>query len=516
MNALGQFLPVFFGIIVLGFVAFAGSSVFSRDRLTCEGDKVRQRRGPHFNVTAALLAALVLGSWAWLKTCERSLPSHHLTKDRNLKSLWVLYDKGSSGYFLEAAFQMDSAADFLAGYEKLMREGDFYHVGTHPPGLFLLSKGILNLCEKVPSVVSLLGRFHIREDVEEFRRMEHQLVKVGLADVPRPLEKFELTALNLLAELSTFAAALTVVPLYYTMRRGFHALVAWRAATLFATFPCLAIFLPKSDVAFTFTSMTAVAFGVAAFASRSGNRVRVPAAIGAGLTIWVGLMMSLAHLPVLFLLIVLSVIRLIRALALRSSRTLAASVVTTELTVLGTLIATIFLAAVVFSGICECNLFNIWRLNLVNHAAFYQHHTRTMWKWLLVNPLELSMSVGLPVALTMLGGARILWQRLRDAEGRKNGTLSSDLSIAVLLTLGLLWASSRNSGEAARLWCFLTPWLLVLTGQVLRVEIQSKPGKVAGTVWTTLLGAQMLTGIIVCGRVKVFLMDVGASIIPEL
>ena len=34
--------------------------------------------------------------------------------------------------------------------------------------------------------------------------------------------------------------------------------------------------------------------------------------------------------------------------------------------------------------------------NFRNHAAFYDHYTRTYWKWLLVNPIELIFAVGAP------------------------------------------------------------------------------------------------------------------------
>jgi len=492
--AIAQYLPAFFGITVLGFVAIGGSNVIFRARLTCEGDKAQLRRGPELHITAALLAGLVFGSWVWLQTCQRCAPSPH----RELKSLWVPYDKASSGYFFEAAFRMSSTTEFLADYEDRLSEGDVYHIGTHPPGLFLISRWTLQLCDNVAWLVSSSGRFRSRADVEVFRDLESS------AGLERPLENFELTALHLLSEFATLAAALTVIPLYYMIRRSFHAVVAWRCASLWVTFPCLAIFLPKSDVAFTFTSMTAVALGVFTFAPRSDLRIRIPFAVAAGLTVWCGLLMSLAHLPVLFLLIILSLIRTLRCYGQSSSRTLPTGVILTELIVLATVLGTICLATLIFSVTFECNLISIWQRNLINHAAFYEQHTRTWWKWLLVNPVELALSVGLPVTLVMICGVGVLWQRLWNEADRRLGTLASDVSLAVLTTIGLLWFSGRTSGEAARLWCFLTPWLLVLVAQVIRIEVQVKSGKDGGTVWHVLLAAQMLTGAIVCGRVGGF------------
>jgi len=38
-------------------------------------------------------------------------------------------------------------------------------------------------------------------------------------------------------------------------------------------------------------------------------------------------------------------------------------------------------------------------VELSEHAGFYRHYARTYWKWLLVNPVELSYSAGWPVAI---------------------------------------------------------------------------------------------------------------------
>ena len=122
----------------------------------------------------------------------------------------------------------------------------------------------------------------------------------------------------------------------------------------------------------------------------------------------------------------------------------------------------------------DVNLVNVWRWNVINHAAFYNdpRFTRTYWKWLLVNPFELALSVGLPIALLALVGFRRSIQSVfsrsqaprsqagaweRERNGQRIGTCC-----CIAVTIVLLWLSGKNSGEAARLWLFLMPWLIWL------------------------------------------------------
>ena len=45
------------------------------------------------------------------------------------------------------------------------------------------------------------------------------------------------------------------------------------------------------------------------------------------------------------------------------------------------------------------NLLNVWAWNYRNHAGFYGQFPRTYWRWLLVNPLELALALGVPIVV---------------------------------------------------------------------------------------------------------------------
>jgi len=97
------------------------------------------------------------------------------------------------------------------------------------------------------------------------------------------------------------------------------------------------------------------------------------------------------------------------------------------------------------------NLLSVWQWNYRNHAAFYAHYARTYWKWLLVNPLEFALAVGLPIVAAALFGFRNLlaggWRQ------RAMGPYWCLTGVGLLLSL-----SGKNMGEAARLWLIVMPW----------------------------------------------------------
>ena len=105
------------------------------------------------------------------------------------------------------------------------------------------------------------------------------------------------------------------------------------------------------------------------------------------------------------------------------------------------------------------NLFTVWWLNYQNHAGFYEHYSRTYWKWLLVNPVELSFAAGGSVFLLAAASAVSL--------GKQRRSSLAMFAWSMLFVWGMLWLTGKNSGEAARLWIVFLPWLVWLAGPLL-------------------------------------------------
>lgn len=156
-------------------------------------------------------------------------------------------------------------------------------------------------------------------------------------------------------------------------------------------------------------------------------------------------------------------------------------------------------------GYYELNLLSIWSWNLSNHALFYDHNVRTWWKWLLVNPIELTLAVGVPIIALVKAGS---WRLLREPR-----RLLASPVVPITVVLTLLWLSGKNMGEAARLWILLMPWLAASTANAFGTP--ALPGMDAATsepaalldgrrFWFTLLCLQVVVAGLTTLRVDGF------------
>jgi len=415
------------------------------------GGRQLSRRGAASSTRVyAWLAGLVAVSFAWLWVVQESAP----IRNRLGKSAFVLYYPSSSGYFTKARYEDADVPEFLSGYADLMRERDVLHVGTHPPGLFLIFHGLIRTCEQVPGVAAILAA----TQPSSFREACDVIARNSLRSVPpRLLLVGDRQVLWLATLLVMLSASLSVLPLYALMRRTHDAAAAWWTAALWPSIPALAVFTPKSDVAYAFVGLLMVLAWLTAVDRRS-----VLLSTLAGLIVWCGLMMSLAFLPViLFLVIAGWQSRRIRVSESEDVTVRGASSwmrgVPPGRCIVGALVG--FLLPTLLMGWgCGINLFDVWWLNYQNHAAFYAKYVRTGWQWRLVNPVELAFAAGWPVALlALVAGASTI--RRRD--------WSAIPAAAVLIVWGALWLSGKNSGEAARLWIVFLPWLVWMGGRTL-------------------------------------------------
>lgn len=435
-------------------------------------------------------ALLLVFSAQWLWAVQQAAATPH----RQLKPLWVLYDPGASGYFFEAVFRMDSPARFLSQYEAKMKEGDVLHIGTHPPGMFLLAKGCIELCE-TDSIWSSVANSLIPDSTDEAFEFVEQNARLH-----RPLTQQERSGLKLLAVFTFTLMVAAVIPLAVLTARVFGPKSAWLICCLYPTAPSLAIFYPKSDVLFPFLStLLLLSAVVGSHSKRNAMIIAVPA----GLLLLFSATLSLAILPTLF------AIALMLGFRVWQNRQQALWP-TTILISLVTL--TIVSAAVAIDTIYDCNLFVVFQSNLSNHAGFYDQFTRTWWKWFLVNPIELAFSVGLPVVAAAIWSAIVL--RSPSSTDKVNAadlhqdcderSQASALRISLAFTMALLWVSGKNNGEAARLWCFLVPWVLIVIGPWLGRLLKEGSLQKPGLVVRWLMVIQLIACIITVGRVSGF------------
>jgi methylthioxylose transferase len=89
--------------------------------------------------------------------------------------------------------------------------------------------------------------------------------------------------------------------------------------------------------------------------------------------------------------------------------------------------------------------------NLHHHARFYDEYPRTYRLWLVINPLELAIALGIPSVIWCVAA-------VREPLGLPISVWSTVLVLALANLIG------RNMGEVARLWLLYMPPLLVGAG----------------------------------------------------
>lgn len=438
--AISGLLPLAAGVIYVGF-ALLGALRIGRAGTTERG---------------AWLVTLVVVAFGWLGGALDSVPPPHGYS----RVPWVLYYPRSSGYFWQARYDVEDAKTFLAGYEDLLAERDVLHIGTHPPGLTLSYFGLLHLCRSFPSLTDAVLRLQPPGVREGFRLLQ-EMSQPG----EHPLEPADTACLWLAALLTQLAAVSTCVVLYFLARRHFDRRAAWFTACLWPLVPAVAVFFPKSDVVYAFPAVTSAWLWLSACDRQSPLR-----ALGSGIVLWIGMMLSLAFLTVLALLGVMSLWEVrTRTRVTEYGRPRFLSFKILVLAAIGFLVPTIALA--VFADV---NLFNVWAWNYSNHALFYEEYERNWQAWLKVNPLELAFAVGLPVAVTAVWG---IGRLLRSGEW---STARGSAAMSFLCVWGLLWLSGKNMGEAARLWILLMPWVVLAAGGAFANEAEAEAAETTG------------------------------------
>ncbi|MFM7057823.1 MAG: hypothetical protein ACKO2P_12965 [Planctomycetota bacterium] len=444
------------------------------------GDRPLARRNRWQRLLFSLLLA---GSAAiWQAGAVSATPS----PQRELRWLWVNYDPWATGYFFDAVADRRSLSEFLRGYEAETAAGDVLHRGTHPPGLPVLNRLLLRITRGSPVLSATVISLADGPALQTFRSLE------GQAALASPLTDPDLAALVLCSAVALGCCGCLPVLVFLLLEPVVGHRGAWRSAVLSAAIPAVAVFLPRSDMHYAASGCLLLLL-VGRGMSATARVPRLLLSVVGGVWLFGCLQVSLAHLPVLAAAGIWTFLG-----ALRRPYGAGRDVVWFW----GILLAAFLTAAVLFSVSTGCRPWVVWRQNLINHEAFYSEYSRTWWKWLLVNPLELFFASGPPLALAGIAGASAA---VRQLFSRSPMEPQKTLAAAVFLVWLLLLLSGKNQGEAARLWTFLTPWVSVCAAARLEPAGSVKGAGTDQAPWLLLLVAQLLCCAVTAGRVSGYL-----------
>ena len=426
------------GVGVLAYALFAALGVRALDR---PGSRPRE------SVWVAVLAVVAVVAQAVVQ--EGAPEGYGLAK-------WImaLREPGSSGYHTVARDEMpDGLGPFLRAYPTWIARQDSLHIGTHPPGLFVVARLMLDLTRANPG----LARRMVDLAPGSVTRM------IQTSRSIKPLPRADAAALVLTGALTLIGSALTVVPLFLLVRASQPPRIAWVAATLWPLLPAALLFQPTADTAFPLPATASLAAAAWAVRSRRGW-IGTTLAVMSGAILAVGMQLTLAYLAV-------GVLVAVVLIGSPGPRGPASRLLLIALTGLGFAVAT-----GVWWGPTGANPLAVWWINQRHHAAFYTAYPRSRWLWTVVNVIETAVAVGL--ASTVLAG----W-------GAFHPRLNSTASWATPAVLVVLTISGRSLSEVARIWLPLFPPLLGFAA----VGWNRLGGSPAGLAWSIgWLGIQSL------------------------
>lgn len=448
----------------------------------------------HWELSIWLLTLTASGI-IWSLLLQDSPPAEY----RLSKAPFILYYEGSSGYFTEANEEISDVRQYLVNYEEKMKQGDVLHEGTHPPGLPLFYLALIKLCDQFPGLQAQL----LNTQPASFQEAMQTISEITSLS-RHPLSDSGAAVLWLATMITLVMSSLTVIPLFLLSKEFTSREISWQVSTLWPLIPAALIFQPKSDALYSMISILFLYLWIVAW--RRDSRLLY---ILAGFILWTGLFLSLAFLPVALCAVLYCIFETWR---LRPDNTHQAPAVKHFLSAGFFGLLGITVPTALMSFLFELNLWNVWILNFQNHAGFYLQYPRTYWKWLLFNPIEISLTLGLPVSWLVL---KSLWIQTGFRNLRQTDPCQSSfnhLLISCVLVLGLLWLSGKNMGEAARLWLIFLPWFLVMSITYWQ-SIASEPHSASSdrssflkhhSVWIAVLAAQAIVCIATVNRITGF------------
>ncbi len=329
---------------------------------------------------------------------------------------WVaLSMPGASGYQTVARMEIDDLRAFLKDYPDWIQQQDALHIGTHPPGLFVLNQVALRITDQAQGATRFIDQ-HLPAELETAFR------EFGVPRSDRIAQVFVGLA-------TLLASAWTAIPIYLILRRlKWSPAIAWSSAALWPVLPASIMFQPTADTAFPILSALAICLVI---------KPDTWSVFAAGIILGVGMWFSLVFLAVGLVVGLATLWDQERSIWNRARNFL--------------LIGFGFLGLTIANWILtDANPFEIWWANQSNHARFYEEFPRSYFKWMLTNPIELIVAIGLPTAL---------WIMVLLVSRRSLRITWVTLGVLLLLTL-----TGRSLSEIARLWLPFYPLLVIAIG----------------------------------------------------
>jgi hypothetical protein len=340
--------------------------------------------------------------------------------------------------YFAVSLDVTDPARWIADYPRLLHALP-YHAGTHPPGFVLFFLAIRRVCAAIIDTPSPY--------LDQLARQYNDVFGLGLRGPDAAAAIASALVIALLG-------ALAILPIYYLARLLVGPRAAPYAACLSASIPALLLLAASPDLIILSLTALALCLGYCAWRRRS-----LPLAFVAGLTVALGLFLSLAFALVAALAAIWLILGLFGPSPRREAVARAAAIGGAAFAGL----LAFYLALYVIYGYRPIEV--AFQALQAHRAVTTVEAARTYWAWVLMNPVECALFAGLPLVIA----AAWSWRVCADpSQARLRLFLWAWFLLFVALDL-----SGTVRGEVGRIWLFLL-WPISLAASA---WLAARPGR---------------------------------------
>lgn len=395
----------------------------------------------------------------------------------------VVTQESVGGYF-GLSEEIVSPRAFLEGYPRLLATRQpVGHLNTHPPGntmYFYLLRRLFETSPDLARQVTALETPSMTGPHGAFALVESQRLVV--------LSFAERATVFVGALLCRLGAVLVVVPLYLLGRWSLGKRRAVWVAALGVSIPAVLVFLPGFDAVYPTGAAAVAALMVGALVWRSRVLAFLAGAVLYG---------AMVFTPVMAVVVVAVLLWYVLARRSDWGRRLTRGPGQAPLPVVavtGLLGFAVPLAAAWL--LLHFDAISTWWQCLASNARFNRVTGRSYFPWVLYNPVDFLMFLGVGLSGLLVVAVAGLVRRVRS--WRRWDPLSLGLGVYVLV-LVLLNLSGANAGEVARLWMFLMPGAALLAVPALE---RFKPA-----------GSRVILVVLLCQALQAFLFELYLNVL---
>ena len=358
----------------------------------------------------------------------------HLGKGSLLESMFAIGVPKTNVYYTHS-FTVTNLGEFVGTYHESLASGELEsQLSTHPPApvaFYVAIRTLFASDRRLP--VRFMGYVkHLSPVPVEILEIREAAQIIAASEV----ERATMWAASFVLRL---AACLVVVPLYLLGRELFGPRVGWAAAVLVLLLPSYHLFSPTMDQLFPLFAATFVWLGCTAL-----RRPSVVRGFLSGVVLFIAMQFSLVFL--IFVPLAIALGMLVR----EEDSTVSRRAIVRG--IIAGAVGFVLSIAAAYVTLGE-NAPAIWLACLRNNAVFNETTHRSYWAWLLVNPVDFAVFLGVP--LVCFGALR-----LRD-EVRLSDARRVPVALVLIALLAVVSVAGVNRGEVARLWMPLMPFAVL-------------------------------------------------------